>query len=309
MSQNGLPSKSKKRSPGEGSGRSEKPLSGCGSQEAEDVRAGLARVELQLGLLAQLRPGVGGNPGRRGLGRRASELRERRDPRGGEPVDLRPVEPGDAGEVVDRVPVRVADRLEVADRAVVDGVRLGRRRLGDEAPRAETGRAGSRRRTPAAGRTAARRCRAGRGCARARVPGRARAARCRRGAGGCTPASPSARASCRAPRSVPSGCAEQEVGDAAPAVVREDALVDDVDAGAHRLDGALLRGLPVEVVELDLGDRLALGAQVLEVGPLVLEPLAEDQLGLLVLDLRLRRARRARAGARASSGARRRGTP
>ena len=56
-----------------------------------------------------------------------------------EPLDLRPVDAGDAREVVDGVPVRVADRLEVADAAVVDGVRLGRRRVGDEAlePRAD----------------------------------------------------------------------------------------------------------------------------------------------------------------------------
>ena len=139
MSQNGLPSKSKKRSPGEGSGRSEKPLSGCGCEEPEGVRAGLARAELELGLLAELRPGVGGIPAGAGSARRAPELRERRDPGGGELLDLRPVEPGDAGEVVDRVPVRVAERLEVADRAVVDRVRLGRRRVGDEAlePRAD----------------------------------------------------------------------------------------------------------------------------------------------------------------------------
>ena len=116
-----------------GVGQEREAALGLRLEEAEAVRAGLARVELQLGLLAQLGPGVGGHPGRRGLGRRAPELRERRDPGGGEPLDLRPVEPGDAGEVVDRVPVGVADGLEVADRAVVDRIRLGRRRVCDEA--------------------------------------------------------------------------------------------------------------------------------------------------------------------------------
>ena len=62
----------------------------------------------------------------------ARQLRERADPGAGELLDLRPPNPGDAAEVVDRVPVRVADRLELADRAVRDGIRLRRRRVGDE---------------------------------------------------------------------------------------------------------------------------------------------------------------------------------
>ena len=45
----------------------------------------------------------------------------------------RPVHARDAREMVDRVPVRVAQRLEVADAAVIDGQRLRRRRIGDEA--------------------------------------------------------------------------------------------------------------------------------------------------------------------------------
>ncbi len=108
-------------------------------EEPEGVGAGLARDELELGLLAVLGPAVGVDAGGHGLGGRAPELRERRDPGRFEPLDLRPVDPGDAREVVDGVPVRVADRLEVADAAVVDGVGLGRRRVGDEAlePRAD----------------------------------------------------------------------------------------------------------------------------------------------------------------------------
>ena len=62
---------------------------------------GLARVQLQLGLLAQLRPAVRVDPGRHRLGGRAPERGERRDPGVGELLDLRPVEPGDAAEVVD----------------------------------------------------------------------------------------------------------------------------------------------------------------------------------------------------------------
>ena len=104
-----------------------------------DVLAAFARVELELRLLAVLGPAVGVDAGGHGLGWRAPELRERRDPGGFEPLDLRPVDAGNAGEVVDGIPVRVAERLEVADAAVVDGVRLGRRRVGDEAlePRAD----------------------------------------------------------------------------------------------------------------------------------------------------------------------------
>ena len=154
-------------------------------QQPVDVVAGLARVQLQLGLLAVLGPRVGVDPGRHGLCGRAAELRERRDPGGRELLDLRPVDAGDAGEVVDLVPARVADGLEVADVAVVDRVRLGRRRVGDELlePRADA---------PVVGGELAR--------VEARLlavaeqdvdllrlagPGSARAARCRRGAGGC----------------------------------------------------------------------------------------------------------------------------
>ena len=82
--------------------------------------------------------------------------------------------------------------------------------------------------------------------------------------------------------------AHQEVGLPAPAVAREDALVDDVDAVPHRLDGLARGALPVAVgLELDRPDRLSRLDERAEVGVLVLEPLAEDELGLLVLDVRL----------------------
>ena len=80
--------------------------------------------------------------------------------------------------------------------------------------------------------------------------------------------------------------AEEEVGDAAPVLVGEDALVDDVGlAGADRVGGRAGGAVVVAARVVDLEDGLPLGAEALEVGALVLEPLAEDQLRLLVLDL------------------------
>ena len=80
--------------------------------------------------------------------------------------------------------------------------------------------------------------------------------------------------------------AQEEVGDAAPALVREDALVDDVGlAVADRLRGRAGGAVAVALGSGISSDGHPLGAQALEVGLLVLEPLAEDQLRLLVLDL------------------------
>jgi hypothetical protein len=106
-SQNGLPSKSKKRSPGEASGRSAKPASGR-LEEPEGVGAGLARDELGSAcsrFLAQLSALMPAGTGSAGL--RPSCATRRRDPGRLESLDLRPVDPGAAGEVVDRS-VRVA---------------------------------------------------------------------------------------------------------------------------------------------------------------------------------------------------------
>ena len=284
MSQNGLPSKSKKRSPGEGSGRSAKPASGCGWRRTNFCFAVLVRPELELGLLAVLRPAVRVDAGRHGLGRRAPELGERRDPGRGELLDLAPVDAGDAAQVVDVVPPLVAERLEVADAAVVDRIRLGLRRVGDEAlePRAHVPVVGS----EVAGVEAGLLPRAEQDVDLLRL----------------APLDPRellvveeeledvgglrAAGELRVERLVGAvRLAEEEVGDAAPPVAHEDALVDDVDPAPHRLDRALLCRLEVELVELDLGDRLALGAERLEVGALVLEPLAEDQITLFVWDL------------------------
>ena len=68
--------------------------------------------------------------------------------------------------------------------------------------------------------------------------------------------------------------------------MREDALVDDVGrAVPDRVGGRAGGALVVAARVGDLEDGLPVGAEVLEVGALVLEPLAEDQLRLLVLDL------------------------
>ena len=222
--------------------------------------------------------------GRHGLGRRAPELGERRDPGRGEPLDLAPVDAGDAAQVVDVFPPLVAERLEVADAAVVDRIRLGLRRVGDEAlePRAHV---------PVVGGEVA-------GVEAGLLPRAEQDVDLLR----LAPLDPRellvveeeledvgglrAAGELRVERLVGAvRLAEEEVCDAAPPVAHEDALVDDVDPAPHRLDRALLRRLEVELVELDLGDRLALGAERLEVGALVLEPLAEDQITLFVWDL------------------------
>ena len=79
---------------------------------------------------------------------------------------------------------------------------------------------------------------------------------------------------------------QQEVGDAAPALAREDALVDHVRlARTDRVGGRPRGALVVAARILDLEHRHPVRSEALEVGALVLEPLPEDQLGLLVLDL------------------------
>ena len=69
-------------------------------------------------------------------------------------------------------------------------------------------------------------------------------------------------------------------------LVREDALVDDVGLAVPDRLGGRARGAVVVALRVgDLENGLPVGAKVLEVGALVLEPLAEDQLRLLVLDV------------------------
>ena len=78
--------------------------------------------------------------------------------------------------------------------------------------------------------------------------------------------------------------AQQEVGLAAPPAVEERRLVDHVDARAHRRERLGLGLPPALEVEAgrDLGHAQAGGAQALQVGALVLGPLAEDQLQRVV---------------------------
>ena len=67
-----------------------------------------------------------------GVRRRVAERLERRDPRLPEPRDLAAADPRDARQVVVRVPLRVAAGGEGADRAVLDRPRVRLRLLGDE---------------------------------------------------------------------------------------------------------------------------------------------------------------------------------
>ena len=96
--------------------------------EREDLvleLAGPAPVELERGLVAELRERLGAELGDLGLGRRRERL-EVRDPGGGEPVDLSAADPGDEREVQVALPLLLAEREELAERTVVDRVRVGR---------------------------------------------------------------------------------------------------------------------------------------------------------------------------------------
>ena len=253
--------------------------------QAVDVLAGLARVQLELGLLAVLRPGVRVDPGRHWFGGRTAELGKRRDPRVGELLDLGPVDAGDAGEVVDAIPVLVAERPEVADVAVPNGVGLGRRRVGDELlePRTDA---------PVVGGELARVERRLLAVAEKYVDlpvGRPLDPRELLaveeeledvgGLGGARELG--------VERLVDAvGSAEEKVGDAAPVLVSQDTLIDDIGLAAQDRVRGRARGAVVVTFRVgDLEDGLPVGAKVLQVGALVLEPLAEDQLRLLVLDL------------------------
>ena len=89
---------SKKRSPGDGSGRSAKPRSGVGLEQPVDLLAGLARVELERGLVAEACEGaLGLRPG--------GELGEGRDPGRAELLELRAAQAGDLREVVGLLPL------------------------------------------------------------------------------------------------------------------------------------------------------------------------------------------------------------
>ena len=195
------------------------------------------------------------------LGRdRAAERRERRDSAPLELLDLAAADPGDAAEVVDRVPVRVAERLEVADAALRAGERLGPGRRADELlePLADA---------PVVRAELARRERLLRLVAEQHVDVRRLEPLDPRDllaveaeledVGGLRVAGELGVERLVAPRAERGGRldAHQEVGLPAPAVAREDALVDDVDAFFHGLDGLAGGALPVAVgLELDRRD-------------------------------------------------------
>ena len=150
VSQNGLPSKSKKRSPGDGSGSSANPDAGCGVRSSQLSSPVSRALELQRGLvvepLERRRRPCPRAAARRVTHRRAPRASRRRTPL--EPLDLAAADPGDAAEVVDRVPVRVAERLEVADARTArqgNGSVVGR--CADELLEPLGRRGGSRRRT------------------------------------------------------------------------------------------------------------------------------------------------------------------
>ena len=148
-SQNGLPSKSKKRSPGDGSGRSANPDAGCGVRSFQLSSSAEPRLELQRSLVVEP---LEGRLGHLPLGRCSGvtpppSAASVATPRSLELLDLAATDPRHAREMVDRVPVRVAERLEGADAALRAGERLGRGRRADELLEPLAARGGSRRRT------------------------------------------------------------------------------------------------------------------------------------------------------------------
>ena len=158
-SQNGLPSKSKKRSPGEGSGRSAKPSSGCGSRRTY-LSSPCSRAKSWSAACSRILSKVScGNPGGGSVGR-APERSERRDAGDGELVDLRAAdarrrERGGRPYPSARRRAGGSRRSRSARRAKARCA-AGRRRT----PRAGGERGGSKRRTPPAERTRARQTRA-----------------------------------------------------------------------------------------------------------------------------------------------------
>ena len=85
---------------------------------------------------------------------------------------------------------------------------------------------------------------------------------------------------------MPSGWRSRKSATPRQPLAREDALVDHIGlARANRVGGGARRALVVAARIVDLEHRQPVGPEALEVGALVLDPLPEDQLGLLVLDL------------------------
>ena len=275
-------------------GQQREPGGGLEREELVLVASALARDQLQPSLATELRERLVGHPGWAGLVVRARERGERGDVRLPEPLDLPPLDPGDPAEVVDRVPVRVAPWPELADPAPVDRERLGRRRIGDEALEPPLD-------APLVGGELLRPERLHRLVPEQHVdPLRSDALQY------SEPLAVEAELQdvrgLRVPRELRVESLvgpradlrrrlhpDQEVRDTAPAVPDECRLVDDVDAGAHCGERLLAAARPV-ALELDRGDGEPLRAQAFEVGVLVLEPLAEDERGLVAGRRRLGKA-------------------
>ena len=78
-----------------------------------------------------------------------------------------------------------------------------------------------------------------------------------------------------------------EVGEPAPGAVGKDGLVDDVGSVADGLLSLPRGAHPVAIVEGDLGDAAPIGAELSQVGGLVLLSLTPDQVGVRVEPERL----------------------
>jgi hypothetical protein len=246
----------------------------------------LARPELQPGLPVDPRERLGRDARGRRLGGCVREPGERRDPCRPQPRDVVAPDPGDAAEVVGRVPPRVAHGAQLADLATVDGVRLGVERPAEEVDetrahppvvRAELARPEARELARPEQHVDPLRLAPLQPRELLVVEAELKHVRGLRAAGELRVERLVAPPAELRRRLRP----HEEVRDPAPAPVREHALVDDVHPGPHRRERR--RPGPVPVArERDLGHRAPVGAELREVRPLVLEPLAEDELRLLV---------------------------
>ena len=86
-------------------------------------------VELELGLVAEVGEGLGAHLADAGVGRCVAERLERRDLRGGEPLDLRAADPSDERQVVVVLPALLAARGSRRDRSARPGTGRRRRRF------------------------------------------------------------------------------------------------------------------------------------------------------------------------------------
>ena len=303
------------------------PASGCGQQpeaalllvgeQLEQVAVFAPPAQLQLGLVADAPSKESALRIRRKPARQASSGARSPSassvvmPVGDQRLGLRAPHPGDEREVVVVDALLPAHVPEVADPAVARTA--SRRSRARPRPRRGTarGRAGSTPRTRPPGTSRARRARSRRAPARPAGPRSARPAR--RRTCSCSTCAGLARArELRVDGLVAAvGLLLEEVAEPAPRPVGQVRLVDDVcRAGADRLLGQPLRLVGVEalvVVGRDPDDRAPLGLEPREVGGLVLVPLAEDEVAVRRLELRLDDLTARGGEARASSGAGRRG--